>query len=95
MQHSINVRVDVRTLVTKDSVRGLLKMCPEGDLVRHGARGQEERRVFAGQLGHVCLEGNGRGFMIDIVAKGRERSIGVHLLGWDCISLSDSAWPPQ
>jgi hypothetical protein len=53
----MHIRVDMCTLVTKDSVRRLLEVRSESNLVRHGARGEKQRRLLAGQLGYVSLEG--------------------------------------
>ena len=83
-----SVRVDVCTVVAKHGVRGLLEVRAEGDLVGHGAGGKEESRLFTGQLGHVGLECEGGGLVVDIVAEGGERRIEVHLLGRDCIMLA-------
>ena len=79
-----DVRVNVRAVVAEDGVRGLLEVGAEGDLVGHGAGGEEEGGLLAGELCHVGLEGDGGRLVVDIVAEGRPSSIEVHLRGGYC-----------
>ena len=79
--YTIDVRINVRALIAKNSVGRLFEVCTKSYLVRHGARRQEERCLFASELGHVCLESDGGWLMVNIVTEGGERCIRKHFLG--------------
>ena len=56
-------------------------MCAKSNLVGHCARREEERGLLSSYLRDMCFEGNGCGFMVDIITKGCKRCIQVHFLG--------------
>lgn len=69
---------DMRALITKYRVRGLLEMRAQGDLIGHSARRDEEGSFFAGYLGHMCFKSESGRLMVHIVTQGSKRSVFVH-----------------
>jgi hypothetical protein len=49
-------------------------------LVGGGTGGDEESCLLAGDLGHVCLESNGRRIVVDIITQSCPGRVDVHLL---------------
>lgn len=80
-----HLHVDVCSVVAEHGVWGLLEVRPQGNLVGHCARREEYNGLLSGYLGHMGLERGGCGFMVDIISKGSEGCIEVHLLRRNCI----------
>lgn len=62
---------NVCAMVTKHGVRRLLEMCPQRNLIGHGAGGDEEGSLFARYFGHVSLESLGAWLVVDVISDGR------------------------
>lgn len=58
-------------------------MSPKRDLVGHSARREEESGLFASELGHMSLEGEHGGLIVDVVADRGLDGVLVHVLGRD------------
>lgn len=72
-------------MVTQNSVRRLLEVCPQSNLVGHGPGRDEESRFLASDFGHMGFQGLSARLVIDVVADGSPRGVKVHILSGHCI----------